>query len=168
MPLETASIRPMQRHEWPVARDLFCDGVLQFPSAFDVNADALYDLDDETVRSIFVGSWITPPRRTFLAESVDRIIGMVVATQMPEAMEIGALYVCPHEQSKGIGTELVGSAVDYARQRRVGSLYLRVSSGNPEARRLYVREGFQPSDPPEIKPMKTDPTLFSEKLVKKL
>ncbi|RYF82170.1 MAG: GNAT family N-acetyltransferase [Chitinophagaceae bacterium] len=47
---------------------------------------------------------------------------------------------------KGIGAFMIKQAKDKARQLSLSSIYLRVSSGNERAKRLYEKMGFQKTE----------------------
>lgn len=71
--------------------------------------------------------------------------------------EIESMHVHPAFRSRGIGGQLLSSAVEAARRAGCYRVQLTSNSQRTEAHRFYVRQGFQPShvgfkrllDPPE-------------------
>jgi GNAT superfamily N-acetyltransferase len=56
---------------------------------------------------------------------------------------IEAIAVAPDARGKGIGTLLLNTVTEYAREKGYSHLTLEVVNTNPDARRLYEREGFK-------------------------
>jgi len=56
--------------------------------------------------------------------------------------EILTLAVLPECQRRGIGREIIGSMLEYARGQGVKSIFLEVRESNRAARRLYQAFGF--------------------------
>jgi ribosomal-protein-alanine N-acetyltransferase len=52
------------------------------------------------------------------------------------------LYVRPERRGDGLGREILGAAVELARENGVHSLHLQVRPENRAARALYERLGF--------------------------
>jgi len=88
-----------------------------------------------------------------VAEINGRIVGFfVVTTQMTYPWwdrdvkswcEIVELHVYHKLWRKGIGTQLVKKAIDYARSKGVEAIYVITGEGNVPARKLYEKCGFK-------------------------
>jgi ribosomal protein S18 acetylase RimI-like enzyme len=58
---------------------------------------------------------------------------------------VEAIAVAASMRGKGVGTQLLEAAFDFARQNGFKSVSLEVVDTNPDARRLYERLGFVPT-----------------------
>lgn len=72
-----------------------------------------------------------------------KVAGYVVAWFIMDEGEIANLAVAPGSRSRGIGTLLLVRAINMARSREVGTIYLEVRDSNAAARALYASHGFQ-------------------------
>ena len=59
------------------------------------------------------------------------------------AVELKRVYVDAAVQGQGLGSRFIREAVDWAKARQAPEMYLSVFSGNPDARRLYERLGWE-------------------------
>jgi GNAT superfamily N-acetyltransferase len=62
----------------------------------------------------------------------------------PGCGEVGAIYVLPDWQGRGVGRALMGYALDDLRRQRLVPVLLWVLAGNAQACRFYERAGFRP------------------------
>jgi len=60
--------------------------------------------------------------------------------------EVKRMYVTPSGRHKGAGAGLLGALEEWARQAGLSRLVLETGRLQPEAIRLYVRSGFQPTE----------------------
>lgn len=63
--------------------------------------------------------------------------------QRPGELMMDGIAVAPEARGKGIGTRLLASVTEYARENGFKYVRLDVVNTNPDARRLYEREGFE-------------------------
>lgn len=68
-----------------------------------------------------------------------------VRQQLPEAAEISSLHVADSARGQGLGRALITEAEREATRRGRRSIGVAVDDGNPDARRLYERLGYEPS-----------------------
>jgi len=61
--------------------------------------------------------------------------------------QLEELYVRPGLRDQGIGTALLGAAVDLVRARGAGEVLINVDEADTEARRFYERHGFVNIEP---------------------
>lgn len=84
----------------------------------------------------------------FLVATVDgRVVGYVVADTVPNAGRtlghVKDIAVHPDYRGRGIGAQLLGSALTVMREKRASRVRLEVRESNDSAIRLYRRFGFQ-------------------------
>lgn len=92
--------------------------------------------------------------RIFVAEIDDDVAGLVVVfARVPyeeldeppgEYAIVAELVVRIPFRSRGVGAALLQAGEQYARETGASELRIGVLSGNVDARRLYLREGFAP------------------------
>ena len=59
-----------------------------------------------------------------------------------ERAEITDLWVAPAQRRQGLGRELVGAALAWARERNVSRVEVRVATSNPEGQAFWRALGF--------------------------
>lgn len=64
--------------------------------------------------------------------------------QIPDQLLMDGIGVSPKMRGNGIGTKLLHSVIEYAKNKGYRSVRLDVIDTNPAARRLYERVGFVP------------------------
>ena len=62
----------------------------------------------------------------------------------PGCGEVGAIYVLPERQGRGVGRELLVYALGELRRQELAPVLLWVLTANAPARRFYERAGFRP------------------------
>jgi ribosomal protein S18 acetylase RimI-like enzyme len=87
-----------------------------------------------------------------LAYSDDRAAGLAVLTRVPKLdgrvgfLYLDELHVLAEHRRRGIGTALIGSAVDLARELGLTGIRLLTRPDNEAARALYESLGFHASE----------------------
>ncbi len=85
----------------------------------------------------------------FLAEACARVVGLAICFdgfstfQAKPLLNLHDLTIHNDFQGKGIGDQLLGAVIRFARQASYCAVTLEVKADNP-ARRLYARHGFAP------------------------
>ncbi|MEU9004741.1 GNAT family N-acetyltransferase [Streptomyces sp. NPDC048551] len=98
------------------------------------------DEDEEVVEEDGGGD-----RRTFVAEAADGgVAGFAAVSYSPwnRRLTIEDIEVAPGHRGRGVGRALMGQAVDFARERGAGHLWLEVTNVNAPAIHAYRRLGF--------------------------
>ena len=72
----------------------------------------------------------------------DQIAGFIVARLFADELHVNNVAVRPEFRSRGIGSALLQTTLEQARQRNAKVAQLEVRAGNEEAQRLYQRCGF--------------------------
>ncbi|MFF8729164.1 GNAT family N-acetyltransferase [Streptomyces sp. NPDC015171] len=82
--------------------------------------------------------------RTVVAVAGDELCGFVTAAFEPwnARLTVRDIEVAPAWRGKGVGRTLMRHAVDFARERGAGHVWLEVSNVNAPAVRAYLRMGF--------------------------
>ena len=127
-----------------------------FDTSFCDTFAHLYRPEDlETFLSSFgIADWerqLADPAFAFrIAESDEEPVGYVKLGPMklpiehePNALLLDQLYVLKEHHGTGTARELMGWAVEEARRRGAGELFLTVYIDNHRARRFYDRYGFE-------------------------
>lgn len=68
--------------------------------------------------------------------------GRLRVVRTPEQIEIAGIQVLPDQQRRGIGTAVITTLMQEGRKKDL-PVVLQVEKDNPEARRLYLRLGFE-------------------------
>ena len=86
----------------------------------------------------------------FAAVTGDRVLGLIAAQQEnPDSVYLYSLWLDPAARGQGMARSLVVAAIDWARDRQVRSIRLRVASDNMAARAVYESLGFVDADETE-------------------
>lgn len=96
--------------------------------------------DDNYRSSIRAGYWT----RVRCAADTGRILAVCVAMDGLEEMHLLNIAVDESLHGKGVAQDLMRILYELCLQREATSLWLEVRPSNERARRLYVREGFEP------------------------
>ena len=78
----------------------------------------------------------------WVAETEGEVVGLAVGRVAADELEILNLAVTPERRRRGIGSALLGAALDHGRRAGAGRAFLEVRESNREARRFYERHGF--------------------------
>ncbi len=104
-----------------------------------------------------------PQRHLWVAECETGIVGMCLAHKEDEIRHIQALYVLPNYQGRGVGKQLMQTALEWLGAGR--PVTLGVATYNTRAIDFYERLGFVPSGTPSPFPA---PTLPSGRVIPEL
>ncbi len=102
-----------------------------FPSGWDA---ATY------VRALEAGTC----RGLVCAAPGDGLAGYIAVSEAAGEMEVLNVAVRPDLRGRGVGTALLGAALQEARERNIITCLLEVREGNVPARALYAHAGFAP------------------------
>lgn len=80
-----------------------------------------------------------------VAEEDGRLAGFVNFENRAGVVHVSYLFVDPEFQGRGLGREMLGRAVDVARDRGFPTATLVTAVANARARRFYEREGWTPT-----------------------
>ena len=85
-------------------------------------------------------------RAIFVVRDSGKIVGFVAPGIMDGQRRIGAIYVLPEAQGKGVGGKLLQGAVNW--HGRSEDIFLHVASYNQNAIDFYMRNGFEETGKP--------------------
>lgn len=116
-------------------------------------AGRMRPLDESVISSLIKDLPGLANCRVFLAEVGDRPVGVAMCFvgystfKGAPLLNIHDLAVHPDFQRRGIGSQLLTAAIEFAREQKFCSVTLEVQADNP-ARQLYARRGFKVLDVP--------------------
>jgi ribosomal protein S18 acetylase RimI-like enzyme len=90
-------------------------------------------------------------------ESACGIAGALLDPEDPRRAQLVSMWTAPSYRRKGVGRLLVNSVIDWAKQRRIETLLLMVTSANGPAVRFYEQLGFTQTGRTE--PYPNDPAI---------
>jgi ribosomal protein S18 acetylase RimI-like enzyme len=79
---------------------------------------------------------------TYVIESDGERVGRLRVVRTAEQLEIAGIQVLPDYQSRGIGTAVITALMQEGTAKDVPTV-LEVEKDNPDAKRLYLRLGFE-------------------------
>jgi len=71
------------------------------------------------------------------------IVGFLVAQRIDRDWELENIVVAEAVRRRGVGTQLLGEFIAYARAQQGAEIFLEVRESNDNARALYRRAGFE-------------------------
>lgn len=101
--------------------------------------DRCDDLYEEWIRRSFAG-WADI---VLVAEREEKAVGYITVHLSEETSSIGLIAVAEDARNKGVGAELVSSAVNWAKGKGAKQMTVVTQGRNIEAQRLFQRSGFQ-------------------------
>lgn len=123
--------------------------------------DALYPEDAEEEPAPWTMDDVAPFLVARVAGEAAGCGGLVPVAE-PDALEIVRMYVRPGHRGRRIADQVLAELEAHARARGVGALLLRCGPRQPQALRLYERNGYRPR--PVFAHHREHPTnLFYEK-----
>jgi GNAT superfamily N-acetyltransferase len=112
-------------------RSLVADTLREFDFVLDPELDA--DLDDP--QAAYIALWV--------AVEGDAVIGSVALRDLGDgAVELKRMYLRPDQRGRGLGRELLGVALAWAREHGMHRVRLDTSERMAAAQRLYEAHGF--------------------------
>jgi GNAT superfamily N-acetyltransferase len=88
--------------------------------------------------------------KCFVAKQDNRIIGYVALVirkfycRNGKRVEIDNMFIIPEMRSKGIGTKLLTKGQEWAKSKKIKTLYLNTYFTNEKAKKFYKNFGFKP------------------------
>ena len=85
---------------------------------------------------------------TFVATVDGRDVGLARGARHDHLGDTGyllSMWVAPEVRRRGVGSELIGAVVDWAKSEELSRLILDVAEGNAPAVALYLHKGFTPN-----------------------
>ena len=86
----------------------------------------------------------------FVVELEGRVVGGAgiapLAGGDPDVCELRKMYLLPEARGRGLGGRLLGLCLDAARSRAFETCYLETLESMRDARRLYEKHGFRPTE----------------------
>jgi GNAT superfamily N-acetyltransferase len=141
-------ITQISEQDWRRLRDVRLRALSEDPAAFIETYANASNLPDDRWRE---RATATERQASFGYERDGRFDGLVscfVADDLATVFLV-AMWVTPELRGAGAAGELVGSVLEWGRERGAARVCLSVEGDNPRAARLYEKCGFvETSDPP--------------------
>jgi len=100
-------------------------------------------IEELTTREAILDRLGGPERRLYLAWSSAEVVGFAATRRLDEhTIELAGIIVLGRAAGRGIGTKLVGAAIDAARQEGEKRMIVRTETTNDTAQAFYRRCGF--------------------------
>ena len=136
-----AEIKQLSADDWQVLRDVRLAAFLDAPECLGDRYEDEKTGNEERWRTFL------QERPRFVALVEDRPVGMISVGegQWSGTAAVTGLWVDPRFRCRGIGDTLVVTALEWARDKDLRQVFLRVNEGCDAAERLYRDHGFQPT-----------------------
>lgn len=163
------SVRRMQAHEWPLYRAVRLRSLADSPDAFSQTLTSAEAVMDALWQSRLIAAAQGELDDPLVAELDGQPVGMLWAKVDRDdlgAVDLFQVWVAPEARGRGVGAELIRTAVEWAAARGSREVRLSVTCGETPARRLYEREGFVAVGEPA--PRQGQVGLMEQKMVRVL
>lgn len=164
--LSPVQIRPMQINDWRSYRDMRIELLLSHGSS-NVDPERFTSRIDEDWYADLEENLQDAQRRRFIAEVEGQQVGMVGVFPHDDRMQIGGLYVRPEFRSRKIASGLLVKSEEFAKMN-VNEAELWVSTGIPDVRKWYERQGYVPTAPRTTEAWWNGENIENELLIKTL
>ena len=142
----TSRIRPITRYDNPAVTHIIRQVMTEF-GAVGCN----FSIADPEVDAMFE-SYPAPYAAFFVIEADGRVLGCggmgPLVGGPPDVCELRKMYFLPELRGAGLGTALLSTILDAARAAGFQRCYLETLGNMTDARRLYLKHGFEPLDAP--------------------
>jgi GNAT superfamily N-acetyltransferase len=149
-------VRRFDSREWLVYRRLRLTALADAPDAFGSTLAAEQGRADAHWEERLRIGVESPNDLPLLALADDEPAGLVwgkIDPAAPFTVHIYQMWVTPTRRRLGIGAALLGSLIEWARDRGASELVLSVTCGESPARRLYETMRFKPlGEPTPLRP----------------
>jgi len=141
----TLRLRPYERHEYELLRDLRLRMLEDAPDAFTITVEAERHKPVWWWRDRLQSTCADPRRLALVAEVGGEPVGSVLGVVDPAERALAhlyALWVARDARRTGVATALIDAICSWARERGASTIDLSVTVGNDGAMALYERCGF--------------------------
>lgn len=141
-------IRRLQPNEWPVLRDLRLRAATESP--FELG-ETVAELRARTTDEYWIRQANDDGQAIFVVWKNEVLSGLIYAeTQISDVLAeatFAALWLDPILRGRGIGRQLLCTAIDWVKTRGATHGSLLVVEGNQQAIEFFQREGFTKTSP---------------------
>ena len=159
------TIRSIEGDEWDLWRKLRLQALAESPDAFRSTLQEEGAKSDEWWATLIRDTVAHPRGRLWVAETEGDAVGMLFGRLSIdlEVLHVGAMWAAPRARQLGVGTGLLQTAMEWARDRGATSVELWVTEENAVGRSFYTKAGFRPTT--DTKPLREGSHLTVRKLV---
>jgi GNAT superfamily N-acetyltransferase len=129
-------IRRLHPEDWQEFREIRLRALAQAPEAFSSTLAEAVQLDEAEWRRRL------DARAQFIAIAEREAVGTAGGIDVGARAELISMWVEPAVRRSEVGSQLVSSVVEWARNRGHSVLWLWVAEGNLAAEGLYAKQGF--------------------------
>jgi len=140
--------------EWRELRDVRLRALAEAPDAFGTTHSEALARPNDWWRGWAERSASDAGQAMFLAREGDDVVGIAGVFGDRSRFDVISMWTDPAHRGKGIGAALLRAAVAFAGDAPV---FLSVTEGNDDARRLYERHGFVPTG--SVEPLRSNSRL---------
>lgn len=143
---EPVNIRRFEPHEWDIYMALRLRALADSPNAFGSTFELEQQRTLEEWQSRLCAGVESPTDLPLLALCNQSLAGLAwVKIQRidPVHASLFQMWIAPEFRGRGMGTQLLQSAIFWARAQKVAVLHLGVTVGDTPATRLYSAAGFR-------------------------
>lgn len=162
-------VRQLTNEDWKLYKEMRLRSLNDSPDAFSSTYEREYEFsDEEWIERASVSERVSQAL-PLIAELDGIAIGIacgVVHTPGDDSAKVYQMWVEPRMRGQGVGKLLLNRLIDWAKNARIGSLELAVTTSNTEAVNLYQSSGFIASG--ELESLKPGSQLHTKNMVLKL
>jgi GNAT superfamily N-acetyltransferase len=155
-------IRRLRPEDWRAYREIRLRALQDSPHAFGSTFEVERSKSDEYWEGRLISAAMSSQQLPLGAYEGAHLVGLVwgaIDSQRSETIHVIQMWVDPDARGRGIGSQLLTSVIQWAREKDARSVHLRVTCGDTPATRLYFRAGFRStSDVEPLRPGATELT----------
>ena len=153
-------IRRLRAEDWAAYRDVRLRALADSPDAFGSTFASERSRADEEWRRRAANGSQSDQDLPLVLDDGEKLIGLAwgkVLPGEPDRAHLFQMWVAPEARGQGYGSALVGKVVEWVTSLGLDRIVLQVTEGDPPARHLYERAGFEPFG--ELQPLRPGSSL---------
>lgn len=161
------TVRRIAAADGPLLRRTRLAAIADTPTSFLTSLEQAKARTDEQWAEAAVAHAAGASQATFFAVDDDEVVGMIGAYMMVGGVaNLVGLWSAPGYRDSGVADALLNTVADWATRSGGRHLRLWVVGQNEDARRFYIRHGFEPTG--ATVPYEPDPSVVQIELIRPL